>query len=32
MTLRTVADDSDVLAFDEGQVTVFVVENFHVSS
>jgi hypothetical protein len=29
MTLRTVADDGDVLAFDEGEVAVFVVENFH---
>jgi hypothetical protein len=29
MALRTVADDGDVLAFDEGEVAVFVVENFH---
>jgi hypothetical protein len=29
VTLRAVADDGDVLAFDEGEVAVFVVENFH---
>jgi hypothetical protein len=29
MTLRAVADDGNVLAFDEREVAVFVVENFH---
>jgi hypothetical protein len=29
MALRTVTDDGDILAFDKGQVAVFVVENFH---
>jgi hypothetical protein len=29
VALRAVADDGDVLAFDEGEVAVFVVENFH---
>jgi hypothetical protein len=27
--LRAVADDRDLLALDEGEVGVFVVENFH---
>src|SRR5690606_14940838 len=30
MALRTIADDGDSLALDQGQVAVFVVENFHV--
>ena len=30
MALRTVTDDGHVLVFDQGQVCVFVVENFHV--
>ncbi|MNS32012.1 hypothetical protein D3C72_640820 [compost metagenome] len=29
VALRTVADDGNGLAFDEGQIAVFVVENFH---
>jgi hypothetical protein len=29
MALRAIADDRDLLALDEGEVGVFVVENFH---
>jgi hypothetical protein len=29
MALRAVADDGDLLALDEGEVGVFVVENVH---
>jgi len=30
--LRAIADDRDLLALDEGEIGVFVVENFHVGS
>jgi hypothetical protein len=29
MALRAIADDGDLLALDEGEVGVLVVENFH---
>jgi hypothetical protein len=29
MTLAAIANDGHGLAFDKGQITVFVVENFH---
>jgi hypothetical protein len=32
MALRAIADDGDLLALDEGEVSVLVVENFHVGS
>jgi hypothetical protein len=32
MALRAIADDGDLLALDEGEIGVLVVENFHVGS
>ena len=29
MALRSVADDGHVFAFDQGQVAIFIVKNFH---
>jgi hypothetical protein len=29
MTLRAIADDGHVFAFDQGQVAIFIVKNFH---